>query len=238
MVRAQSAPPILLSLRRGAFVRAVLRDLMHLVHRHEHAVRAGILQIEIIAGRAEDRLGAQPEVLPDAVDGVHDVIADAQVGQRDRHAFLDRAQLDAFGRLTEDLAVAEHVQPQAGDREARFERTRVDEHRAARGGPPTATPSVPAARRCTKRALRSTVMSAARRISVRRDAPLTTSSTVSPAAVQSRTASRTRSIWRLNNSPGRVSSACPSTARGSHGTSSRSMPPVTISVRRAASVSR
>jgi predicted ATPase len=58
------------------------------------------------------------------VHRVHDVVADAQVGQRDRHAFLDRAQLDALGRLAVDLAIAEHVQAQARESRTRFDRTR------------------------------------------------------------------------------------------------------------------
>jgi hypothetical protein len=49
--------------------------------------------------------------LRDAVHGVHDVVADLEVGQRNRDAFLDGAQFDALGRLSEDLAVAEHMQP-------------------------------------------------------------------------------------------------------------------------------
>ena len=49
---------------------------------------------------------------------VHDVVADAQIGQRDRHAFLDGAHLDALGRRAEDLAVAEHAQAQRRNREA------------------------------------------------------------------------------------------------------------------------
>ena len=85
---------------------------MHLRHRHEHPIAAGVLQIEIVLRRAEDRLGAQPEVLPDAVHGVHDVVADSQIGQRDRHAFFDGAQLDALGRRAEDFAIAQHAQAQ------------------------------------------------------------------------------------------------------------------------------
>ena len=58
----------------------------------------------------------KPRYCADAVHRVHDVIADLEVGQRDRNAFLDRAQLDALGGLAEDLAVAEHVQVQRRDR--------------------------------------------------------------------------------------------------------------------------
>ncbi len=116
--------------RRGAFARAVLGDLVHLVHRHQHAIGAGVLEVEVVARRAEDRLGAQAEILPDPVHRVHDVVADPQIGQRDRDAFLDRAQLDALGRLPEDLAVAEHVQVQGRDREAGFDRALIDEDAA------------------------------------------------------------------------------------------------------------
>jgi len=83
--------------------------------------------------RAEDRLRAQAEILSDAVHGVHDVVADFEIGERDGDAFLDGAQLDAFGRLPVDLAVAEHVQAQAGNREARLDVALIDEHDAALG---------------------------------------------------------------------------------------------------------
>ena len=45
-------------------------------------------------------------VLPDAVHGVHDVVADFQIGKRHRDAFLDRAQLYALGWGAKDLAIA------------------------------------------------------------------------------------------------------------------------------------
>ena len=117
--------------RRGAFGRCELRDLVHLVHRHQHAVRAGVLEVEVVAPRAQDRLGAQAEILADAVHGVHHVVADLQVGQRDRDAFLDGAELDALGGLAEYLAVAQYVQVQRGDGEAALERALVDVDRAA-----------------------------------------------------------------------------------------------------------
>ena len=88
---------------------------MHLRDRHEHAIGTRIREIEIILRRAQDRFGAQPDVLPDAVHRVHDVIADAQIGQRNRDALFDRAQFDAFGRCAEDLAIAEHAQTQIGN---------------------------------------------------------------------------------------------------------------------------
>ena len=124
MVRAQSAPPILESRGTLPFGRRVLRDLVHLRDRHEHAIAAGVAQVEIVLRRAENRLGAQPEILADAVHGVHDVVADAQIGQRNRHAFLDGAHLDALGRRAEDLAVAQHAQAQVGQREAGFDASR------------------------------------------------------------------------------------------------------------------
>ena len=82
-------------------------------------------------GRAQDRLGAQPEILTDPVDSVHDVVADLQVGERYRNALLDGAQFHAFGRLPVDLAIAEHVQAQSRDREPRFDVALIDEHHAA-----------------------------------------------------------------------------------------------------------
>ena len=112
--------------RRGALVRAVLGDLVHLVHRDEHPVRGGVFEVEIVAGRAEDRLGAQAEILADPVHRVDDVVADPQVGQRDRDAFLDGAQFDALGGLAEDLAVTQHAQVQTRDREAVLDRALVD----------------------------------------------------------------------------------------------------------------
>ena len=54
--------------------------------------------------------------------GVHDVVADAQVRERHGDAFLDRAQLDAFGRQPEDLAIAQDVKPQRRHRESGFDR--------------------------------------------------------------------------------------------------------------------
>jgi hypothetical protein len=72
-----------------------------------------------------------PEILTDAVHRVHDVVADLEVGQRDRDALLHRAQLHALGGRAEDLTVAQHAQPQPGDREARFQRTGVDVDRTA-----------------------------------------------------------------------------------------------------------
>ena len=110
----------------------VLRDLMHLRDRHQHPIAAGIAQIEIILRRAENRFGAQAEVLADAVHRVHDIIADAQVGQRDRHAFLDGAHLNALGRRAEDLAIAQHAQPQARHPKAGFDRAVIDEDASAR----------------------------------------------------------------------------------------------------------
>ena len=88
-MRAQSAPPILESRGLCAFGGRVLRDLMHLRDGHEHPIAAGVAQVEIILRRAENGLGAQTEVLADPVHRMHDVVADAQVGQRDGHAFFD-----------------------------------------------------------------------------------------------------------------------------------------------------
>ena len=105
---------------------------MHLRDRNQHPVAAGVTQVEIILRRAEDRLGAQAEILSDAVHGVNDVIADAQVGQRDRNAFFDGAHLDAFGRSAEDLAIAEHAQAKARNAKPGFDRAVLDEHAAAR----------------------------------------------------------------------------------------------------------
>ncbi len=89
------------------------------------------LRSKIVLRRAEDRLGPQPQILCDAVHCVHDVVADLEVGERNRDAFLDGAQFDAFRRLPEDLTVAEHVQPQSREREARLDVSLVDEHDAA-----------------------------------------------------------------------------------------------------------
>ncbi len=99
-----------------------------------------------------------------------------------------------------------------------------------------ATPSVPAARRCTNGALRSALTPAARTISARREAPLATSQTVSPAATHSRTCWVNSSMRRLKCSDGRVSSTNASATRGSQASSPPpSMPPVITSTRRSAS---
>ena len=112
--------------RRLPFRGRILRDLVHLRDRHEHAVRTGVGEIEIILRCAEDRFGAQAEILSDAVHRVHDVVADAQVGQCDRHAFFDCAKFDALGWSAEDLAIAEHAQAQIRDRKPGFNRTVID----------------------------------------------------------------------------------------------------------------
>ena len=93
---------------------------MHLRDGNEHPIAAGVAQIEIVLRRAQDRFGAQSEILPDAVHRVDDVVADAQVGQRDRHAFFDGAHFDALGRRAEDLAIAEHAQTQAAESQSRL----------------------------------------------------------------------------------------------------------------------
>ena len=99
---------------------------MHLRDRHQHAIGAGIAQIEIVLRRAQDRLGAQAEVLSDAVDRVDDVIADLKIGKRDGHAFFDGAHLDALGRCAEHLAIAQDAQAQSRHRESRLDRSVVD----------------------------------------------------------------------------------------------------------------
>ena len=81
--------------------------------------------------RAEDRLRAQAEILPDPVDRVNDVVADLEVGERDRHAFFHGAKFHALRGLAVDLAVAEHVESQTRNREARFDVALVDEDDAA-----------------------------------------------------------------------------------------------------------
>ena len=218
-MRAQSAPPILLRARCGALVGAVLRHLMHLVHRHQHAIGAGVLEVEVVAGRAEDRLGAQTEVLADAVHGMHDVIADPQIGQRDRDAFLDRAQLDAFGGLAEDLAIAQHAQTQSGNREAGFDRAGVDVDGAAA---PSATPSVPKvrpradARSCALRSTRSRPRAASRPNATRRWRPARPSRRPRPTP---RPRPTNISMRRLKCSAGRVSSTNPCALGGSQATS-------------------
>src|SRR5579875_1797186 len=60
-----------------------------------------------------------------------DVIADLEIGQGDRDAFLDRTQLDAPRRLPEDLAIAQDAQADARDREAALDAPVVDVDEAA-----------------------------------------------------------------------------------------------------------
>jgi hypothetical protein len=95
--------------RRCAFGRRVLGDLVHLRNRHEHAIAAGIAQVEIVLRGTQNRFRAQSQVLTDAMYRVHDVIADAQVGERNRNALLNRANFDALGWCAEDFAVTEHA---------------------------------------------------------------------------------------------------------------------------------
>ena len=210
---------------------------MHLVHGHQHAIRAGVLEVEVVAGRAQDRLVAQAQVLRDAVHRVHDVIAHLEVGERDRHALFDGAQLDALGGLAENLAVAEHVQVQHRDREAALDRSLIDVHGAARGpgGGRRDRDTIGTDRaraQMHERRVRSTLTFAPRRISARRDAPFATSQTVSPAATHSRTACVNIAMRRLKCSAGRVSSTNDSIVRGSQASSPASMPPLTTSTRR------
>ena len=82
-------------------------------------------------GGAEDRLGAQAEILADPVHGVYDVIADLEVGEGDRNALFHRAELYALRRLPVDLAVAQHVQAQARNRESRLDVALIHEDHAA-----------------------------------------------------------------------------------------------------------
>ena len=157
--------------RRLPFGGRVLRDLMHLRDGHQHPVAARIAQVEIVLRRAEDRLGAQAEILADAVHRVHDVIADAQVGQRDRDAFLDARILTRLGGAPKISRSPSTRSVQAAGSRSPTRSTRDRRRRRRASARPGSIP-------------------AARSRSIVRETPALTMKTVSPVAIHSRSASR------------------------------------------------
>ena len=63
----------------GAAGADVAADLGQLVDGHEHAVRAGVLEVQVVARDVGDRLGVEPGEARDPVVLVDDDVAGAQV---------------------------------------------------------------------------------------------------------------------------------------------------------------
>ncbi len=117
--------------RRRAFRCTVFGNLMHLRDGDQHAIGACIFEVQIVLRRAKYRFGAQTQILADPMHGVHDVIRDFEVRERNGNAFFDGAQLYAFGRLPVDFAIAQHAQSQLRSGEARFDAAVVNQHASA-----------------------------------------------------------------------------------------------------------
>jgi hypothetical protein len=64
----------------------VARDLRELLDGQEHLVRARVLEVQVVAGDAPDRLRVEPGEAGDAVVLVDDDVARAQVGERAQRA--------------------------------------------------------------------------------------------------------------------------------------------------------
>ena len=64
----------------------VAADLGELVDRHEHAVRARVLEVQVVARDARDGLGVEPGEARDPVVLVDDDVAGAQLGEAPQHA--------------------------------------------------------------------------------------------------------------------------------------------------------
>jgi hypothetical protein len=105
--------------RRMAAARAdVAADLRQLVDRHEHLVRAGELELEVVARDAADGLGVEAGEAREAVVLVDDDVARAQVGERAQGAAPPASEVHAAGPLGA-LAAEQAMLGQDGELEAR-----------------------------------------------------------------------------------------------------------------------
>src|SRR3954470_8829985 len=97
----------------------VAADLRELVDRHEDAVGAGELQLEVVAGDAADRLRLEARELGDAVVLVDDDVAGPQVGEASEGAAAAAAGALALRALAAEQAVlGDDREAQAGGDEA------------------------------------------------------------------------------------------------------------------------
>ena len=73
--------------RRVSAARAdVAADLRELIDRHEHAVRARVLEVQIVARDSRNGLRIEPGEARDPMILVHDDVAGAQIGEAPQHA--------------------------------------------------------------------------------------------------------------------------------------------------------
>ena len=93
----------------------VAADLGQLVDGDEHAVRAGVLEIQVIARDAGHRLGVEAGEARDAVVLVHDDVAGAQIGE----AAQDAAAVGALGALRRPAPAEQPVLGDHGELELR-----------------------------------------------------------------------------------------------------------------------
>src|SRR3954470_17241963 len=97
----------------------VAADLRELVDRHEDAVGAGELQLEVVARDAADGLRLEAGELGEAVVLVDDDVAGPQVGERPQRAAPPAGRARALGALAPEQAVlGDHREAQAGGDEA------------------------------------------------------------------------------------------------------------------------
>src|SRR4051794_11452204 len=109
-----------LAQRRVAAARAdVAADLRELVDRHEDAVGARELELEVVARDAADGLRVEAGELSEAVILVDDDVAGAQVGERSERASSAARRLWSLGALAAEQAVlGDDREAQAGSDEA------------------------------------------------------------------------------------------------------------------------
>ena len=127
-------------LRRVAAGADVAGDLRELVGRREDLVLAAVLELEVVAGDAGERLRLEAREARDAVVLVDDVVADPQVGERHHPPASGRRRRRAAA--VDEAAERDHREPQLGRDEA------VGQRRLRRT---SARPRAPAGRRGTAR---------------------------------------------------------------------------------------
>ena len=103
----------------GAAGADVAADLGELVDRDEHAVRARVLEVQVVARDFRHGLGVEPGEPRDPVVLVHDDVAGAQVGEASENTSSARP-LRFFGRAPamEQPVLGDHGEVQLGRDEA------------------------------------------------------------------------------------------------------------------------
>ncbi len=128
--RLPARPPQLRQRWMAAAGADVAADLGQLVDRDEHAIRARVLQVQVVAGDAGDRLGVKSGEAGDAVVLVDDDVPRAQVGEAPQHPAPARAirTLGGAPPATEQPVLGNHgqvelrgdepgLQPRVGERD-------------------------------------------------------------------------------------------------------------------------